>query len=129
MSKLLRAHHGMCFQFYEGKGYSEDFTDHMGRIIGEMEAEPSTKVMIVAKTDLVCENCPNKVGPVCLSQVKVKKYDKKVMEACGIIDGEEMTYEEFIACVKEKVIEKGIRSMICGDCQWTDLCKSKESTV
>jgi hypothetical protein len=30
----------MCFQFYEGKGYSADFTDHMGRVIKEFEVEP-----------------------------------------------------------------------------------------
>ena len=44
MSRVLRPHHGMCFQFYEGKGYSEDFTDHMGRIIREMEADPSQTI-------------------------------------------------------------------------------------
>ena len=36
----------MCFQFYEGKGYSEDFTDHMGRIIREMESDPSQKIRL-----------------------------------------------------------------------------------
>ena len=32
MCMVLRPHHGMCFQFYEGKGYSAEFTDHMGRV-------------------------------------------------------------------------------------------------
>ena len=35
----------MCFQFYEGKGYSADFTDHMGRVIKELEADPEQKVV------------------------------------------------------------------------------------
>ncbi|WP_034475179.1 hypothetical protein [Butyrivibrio proteoclasticus] len=36
----------MCFQFYEGKGYSADFTDHMGRVIKELEADPEQKVVL-----------------------------------------------------------------------------------
>ena len=35
----------MCFQFYEGKGYSADFTDHMGQVIKELEADPEQKVV------------------------------------------------------------------------------------
>ena len=45
MNKCLRPYHGMCFQFYEGKGYSADFTDHMGRVIKELEADPEQKVV------------------------------------------------------------------------------------
>ncbi len=48
MNKCLRAHHGMCFQFYEGKGYSADFTDRMGRVIKELEADPEQKVVLKA---------------------------------------------------------------------------------
>ena len=50
MNKCLRPHHGMCFQFYEGKGYSADFTDHMGRVIKELEADPEQKVVLKAET-------------------------------------------------------------------------------
>lgn len=53
MSKCLRPHHGMCFQFYEGKGYSEDFTDHMGRIIKECEANPEQKLILKISADVV----------------------------------------------------------------------------
>jgi hypothetical protein len=30
---VLRPHHGLCFQFYEGKGYSPDFIDHMEKVV------------------------------------------------------------------------------------------------
>lgn len=61
MNNCLSPHHGMCFQFYEGKGYSADFTDHMGRVIKELEADLEQKVELKAETDIVCENCPNNV--------------------------------------------------------------------
>lgn len=122
MEKILRPHHGMCFQFYEGKGYSEDFTDHIGRIIREMESDPTQKITIKVETDLVCKNCPNNESGVCSTQDKVLRYDKGVLNACNIKDGAEMTYLEFMDMVKTKVIETGLRREICGDCSWDYIC-------
>ena len=31
----IRAHHGMCLHFFEGKGYSNEFTAHMQKIYEE----------------------------------------------------------------------------------------------
>ncbi|RKM60348.1 DUF1284 domain-containing protein [Butyrivibrio sp. CB08] len=126
MSRMLRPHHGMCFQFYEGKGYSEDFTDHMGRIIREMEADPTQQVMLKVETDIVCENCPNNEGGKCTTQDKVKRYDEEVLKACGLEDRDEIPYADFITLVHDKIIKTGLRSDICGDCSWDYICRGKE---
>ena len=126
MSRVLRPHHGMCIRFYEGKGYSEDFTDHMGRIIREMEADPSQKIRLKAETDIICENCPNNAVGVCTTQDKVKRYDEETLKACGIAEGEELSFADFIDRVKERVIDRGIRSRICGDYSWDYICSEKE---
>ena len=117
----------MCFQFYEGKGYSRDFTDHMGRIIKEMEADPSQIVRLMVTTDMVCASCPNKEGKSCTTQDKVVAYDEAVLKACEILEGSELPYKEFIATVKEKIICAGLRSEICGDCSWDYICREKEA--
>lgn len=36
----LRAHHGMCLAFFEGKGYSDGFTAHMENVLAGMEQNP-----------------------------------------------------------------------------------------
>ena len=72
--------------WHEGKGYSADFTDHMGRVIKELEADPEQKVVLKAETDIVCENCPNNEGGVCTTQEKVRRYDEDVLRACGLSD-------------------------------------------
>ena len=126
MSKVLRPHHGMCFQFYEGKGYSEDFTDHIGRIIREMEADPSQIIKLQVETDIVCENCPNNESGECSSAYKVKRYDKEVLKACALAEGEEISFAEFTELVRDKIIGSGIRSDICGDCSWDYICREKE---
>lgn len=119
---ILRPHHGMCFQFYEGKGYSEDFTDHMGRIIQKLEKDPSQKIKLLVETDVVCENCPNNKGGKCTTDEKVKRYDEEVLKACGIAAGSDVSFAEFTELVREKIIDAGIREKICGDCSWNYIC-------
>ncbi len=124
-TKCLRPHHGMCFQFYEGKGYSADFTDHMGQVIKELEANPSQKIVLKAETDIVCKNCPNNENGVCATQEKVQRYDAEVLRACGLVDGDEISFAGFIRLVKDRIIDAGSRRDICGDCSWDYICRNK----
>ena len=113
MSKHLRPHHGMCFLFYEGKGYSEDFTDHMGKIINELNNDPYQKIILKTETDIVCENCPNNEAGECTTADKVKRYDEDVLKACGLIEGDEISFAGFSDLVRENIIDSGIRNDIC----------------
>ena len=126
MEKFLRPHHGICFQFYEGKGYSADFTDHMGRVIKDFEADPEQKVVLRAETDIVCEHCPNNKEGVCITPDKVLRYDREVLKACGLCDGSEIDFAGFSRIVRDKIIDTGIRCDICGDCSWDYICREKE---
>ena len=125
MEKVLRPHHGMCFLFYEGKGYSEDFTDHMGRIIRQMEEDPGQIVTLKAETDIVCEHCPNNVSGTCTSSDKVARYDRAVLEECGFNEGDKIPYSQFKSRVNECIISAGVRSKICGDCTWNEICSGR----
>ena len=70
---ILRPHHGMCFQFYEGKGYSEEFTDHMGSVMQRLEADPAQLITLQVATDEVCRQCPNNIDGACEDNPKVKR--------------------------------------------------------
>ena len=122
----LRPHHGMCFQFYEGKGYSPDFTDHMGKVIEAFEDAPQQEVRLITVEDIVCENCPNNKTGICVSQDKVSRYDEEVMKACGISEGVVMPYTDYLTLVRERIINRNLRSTICGDCSWDYICREKE---
>ena len=122
MSICLRPHHGMCFQFYEGKGYSEDFTDHMGRVIRACEEKSDQLITLTCSTDVVCRNCPNNEGGICTTEDKVQRYDSDVLKACGLDAGAEIPYEDFLKLVKMSVIDIGKRKEICGDCSWDYIC-------
>lgn len=124
----LRPHHGMCFQFYRGKGYSADFTDHLGAVIRGLSADPLKTVRLTVSSDAVCESCPNNIDGTCESAEKVKRYDEAVLNACGLRDGDTLPYADFVKAVKACILDTGLRQTICGDCEWNGLCASPEAS-
>ena len=119
----LRPHHGMCFQFYEGKGYSSEFCDNMSRILVQLEKNPDVIITLTSGVDLVCDNCPNNRAGTCTSVDKVARYDQAVLKACDLQEGQTITYRQFVDLVQRDIISAGKRTAICGDCVWNDLCK------
>ena len=118
----IRAHHGMCISFFRGEGYSSEFTSHMAKIVSELSADPLIKVISV--TDKLCEKCPNNMGGgICQTEEKVARYDSEVLRHCGISVGDVMPYSKFSSAVQEKIIRCGKREAICGDCEWSKICK------
>ena len=96
-------------------------------MIRELEANPGQKVVLKAETDIVCRNCLNNEGGICITQEKVQHYDETVLRVCGLKVGSEISFSEFIGLVREKIINAGIRRDICGDCSWDYICREKKS--
>ena len=115
----------MCFQFYEGKGYNAEFTDHMGKIVRRLTDDPSQPITLTVGADAVCANCPNLRSGTCTDREKVDKYDQAVLRLCGLSDGETIAYGDLIARVKETILDAGQRKNICGDCCWNAICERK----
>ena len=66
----LRPHHGICIGFFQGKGYSKEFTEHMTDTIKYLE-ENNPKICITASTDEICKACPNNIKGQCNGDEKV----------------------------------------------------------
>lgn len=110
----------MCICFFKGKGYSNEFTAHMSKIVGELAENPT--VQIIAETDAVCEKCPNNECGICSTAHKVKRYDEEVLRRIGVREGDTLPFAEFRAKIYEKIIHAGKREEICSDCEWSDIC-------
>lgn len=118
----LRAHHGMCLAFFQGKGYSDTFTAHMAQIKELLEENPGRRVQVAASADVICSACPQLEKGVCRSAAKTARYDHAVLEACGLEEGAQLAWQEFERLVEERILDGGKRRLICGDCQWDSLC-------
>ena len=46
----------------------------------------------------------------------------------GLSEGDVMPYAEFRRAVNERILLPGRREKICGDCQWSSLCRFREET-
>lgn len=116
----VRAHHGLCMSFFEGKGYSDSFTANMAEKKMLLEKDPIVKIVDCA--DEVCKACPHNDGGVCSSLGKVAGYDSAVLERCGIKSGTELHWKEFSKLVHDNIIGAKKLSEVCGDCQWYSIC-------
>ena len=116
----IRPHHGMCIAFFEGKGYSNEFTAHMSEMIHKLENNPT--ICISTQTDAICLKCPNNIQEVCETESKVAEYDRQVLKRCGLSDGMIIPYADFKKAVYEHILIPGRREEICGNCQWSEIC-------
>lgn len=122
----LRAHHGMCLAFFEGKGYSEGFTKHMQTVLEGMKHDPVLE--LVTEGDIVCEACPNLQDGLCNTPELVLEFDRQVLARCGLEAHETLHWSVFSRLVREKIISAGQREAVCGCCQWSPICKARESS-
>ena len=118
----IRAHHGMCLTFFQGKGYSGDFVENMGAMKKILEQNPL--IRLVEGYDDVCAACPNKLTETCSE--KASRYDREVLRRCGLSAGDTLSYRDFSENVIETILRPGLRGSICGDCQWSSLCRWEE---
>jgi hypothetical protein len=121
----LRPHHGICFQFFAGKGYSDDFVENMDALYRKLEENTDTKIQLQSETDLLCEHCPHNCGGVCETAEKAAKYDRACLEFCGLKNGALLSWEEFRGLVRQRILAAGRREEICGDCGWSGICQQQ----
>lgn len=124
MCSRIRPHHGLCIQFFEGKGYSDEFTSHMAEVIESLQRNPRIKLVTIE--DEICSHCPNYEGMGCQTSDKVKRYDDKVLNLIGAKAGQEIYWDEFVQRVREKIIEEGKMQSVCSDCGWAEICHRKK---
>ncbi|CAH2212545.1 DUF1284 domain-containing protein [Tepidibacter aestuarii] len=123
----LRAHHIFCIQGYIGKGYDEDFTHNMDKIVKHLKSNPKAKITITDSIDCICSKCPNNINNSnCQTQDKVTALDSKVIDLLNLEKDKTYTYNELLEILKNNLsIEKFSR--ICSSCQWFEYGYCKEA--
>lgn len=116
----LRPHHLLCTEFFEGRGYSDKFTENMYRVISELEKNP--EIFLAVKSDRICSECPKN----CISG-KAFSYDMKMLEYCKLNENNVFRYDDLKQKVKSEILEKNLLKDICGDCQWYSICGKRNA--
>ena len=121
----LRAHHALCIRFFQGKGYSAAFTDHMSKVVQRLE-ENDPEVMLLRECDTLCECCPHERDGVCESAEKVRRYDESVLALCHLQPGEILRWSDLKHLADAIILASGRLADVCSDCQWHGLCASSK---
>lgn len=121
----LRAHHGMCLAFFEGRGYSSSFTAHMQAILFHLEQE-NPCLEVITEADSICTACPHLANGICENAELVQGYDRQVLSLCGMEEDSLSDWKSFSARVIKHILSQGKRRSICGSCQWDAICAAKE---
>lgn len=135
----LRPHHGMCLAFFKGEGYSDSFTKNMAHMLNLFMDDSPVRLCLCA--DEICKECPNRrpaatdagtensgeSAYVCVSEGVIAGYDRSVLGACSLKEGEILNFRLFASKVQENIIERGLRGEICGGCCWRNICDNTKS--
>lgn len=97
----------------------------MARLLEELR--PESSISLTVGTDAVCGPCPNNTGGQCDKPELVAAWDREVLKLCGLGEGSILSFGNFTRLVEEHILEPGLRSGICGSCQWDSICASHPS--
>lgn len=123
----FRPHHFLCSLGFQGKGYSDAFTDNMRRIVmGRLRAPDGrdTKIKLTGYTDDICTPCPKRQGRLCSSQSAIAILDRSHAAILQLKPHETLTWGTALDRIKTNV-PPGALSTVCAGCQWLDygLCE------
>lgn len=124
----LRPHHLLCTQGYSGKGYSDGFVTNMDKVVDYLRNDENSKVMLTFSTDVLCEDCPNKVSEnVCKTQDKVESFDSKTVRYFNL-EEKEYDYHEIISSIDENMTEEMLAD-ICDGCSWYPVSACRKNII
>lgn len=121
MAMELRPHHGLCLLFFQGKGYSPEFVENMTRLKQAMAA--NLPVRLTGQADGICAACPHFVNGDCAA--KAPRYDQAVLDLCGLRLGQTLPLGQLQDAIRGSILAPGLREQVCGDCQWSALCREE----
>ena len=122
MKLVLRGHHLLCLQGFQGYGYDDDFVKNMTKINQARKSEGTT-ISITNRPDDICRSCPNLKDNLCQNHNKNEKIVSMDNEVLSEFD--QTTEYDSIDLFKkvENIFNSKERvSKICSKCIWHDKC-------
>jgi len=118
----LRPHHLLCVLGFQGKGYSDDFTDNMAAIVDALRRSGGADCMIeiVTTADAICAPCPHRRGVSCSKAAQIAGLDARHAAALGLKNGDRLTWGAAQARIRRHVAPDALANL-CAGCQWLEL--------
>lgn len=124
----LRAHHLLCIERFQGKGYNSEFTESMAQLIQELQKNSMQMIELLNEGDMLCENCPN-----CINENKCKLGNNNVVQKNNLVlqylkrkPKSHISYIQLQRMVQQSISEDDFNAC-CSNCRWytTGVCAYK----
>lgn len=122
MKLILRGHHLLCLQGFQGYGYSEEFTKNMTEINLARKSE-NTIIQLTDSPDDICKACPNLKNNICENELQnnnIVKMDREVLKK--IDNAHEYNSRDLFDEISQIFNTKESVSNICFNCMWHEKC-------
>lgn len=122
MKLILRGHHLLCLQGFQGYGYDENFVKNMSEI-NRIRKLDSTSVSVTNEADDICKACPNLKGGICENQIQNDNIISMDDEVLSKLDPtKEYNSPDLFKKVETTFNSKESVSKICSKCMWHKEC-------
>jgi hypothetical protein len=122
----IRAHHLLCWQGFQGRGYDEAFVSGFASVVDRIRGEPDLEFEVVAGADAICASCPHRDGTNCrkdeTADGRVRATDALVLEKLGLEAGHVQNAARLTVRVNATLKTKQDVAGICGSCAWNEAC-------
>ena len=122
MKLVLRGHHLLCLQGFQGYGYDEAFVENMSEI-NRLRKLENTVISLTDNADDICKACPNLKDGLCENKKQNENIQSMDMQVLSKLD----PTKEYNALNLFKEVEKIFNSKesvseICSKCMWHKEC-------
>mgnify|MGYP003968804699 CR=1 FL=1 len=123
----IRAHHLLCMQGFQGKGYSKAFSENFTKVLDQINQAPnSIQLKLTKNIDELCMACPHKQDDVCMkddtANERMQAMDQATLDGIDLPEDFTGTAESLFAQANTKLTTKDDVQKICACCEWTSDC-------
>ena len=119
---LLRGHHLICLNFFNGEGYDEAFIENLKHTLNLAEKEMIT---VSSGADSVCASCPNLKQNKCQyeenAEESIQQMDAKALALLGLSYNDQIGWDTLKNRIPEIFSEWF--SLYCKECSWRGVCE------
>lgn len=122
MKLVLRGHHLLCLQGFQGFGYDEDFVKNMDEINQARKLDDTT-ISITNEADDICKACPNLKNNLCENYAqneRIISMDNEVLSKLNPV--REYNSADLFKKVENTFNSKEKVNNICSKCMWHEEC-------
>lgn len=122
MKLILRGHHLLCLQGFQGYGYDEDFVKNMTEI-NQIRKSGEATISITNEADDICKACPNLKNNLCKDEIqnaRIISMDNEVLSKLN--PSKEYDSIDLFEKVQKLFNSKENVNMICSKCMWHKEC-------